>query len=600
MGGNAKGGSASTAITRRRFVGTAGAGAASIGIASNPLLARALAGARRGGRVAVLGGGMAGLTVAHELIERGFRVDVYEPVALGGKARSIDVPKSAKGGRRPLPGEHGFRFFPGFYHHVPDSMRRIPYGRNENGVWDNLVDTTEGKSVRANGRPDSLLLGMLYDPNEALTVEGLRALLMKELVEGQAMPPHEAAYLTERLMVFFTSCDERRFGEWENVPWWDFIGAAERSEEYQKVAARGLTRSLVAAKETVASTRTIGNMAEAFVMNIMGRGNDGALDRVLDAPTNEAWIRPWVRHLKRLGVRFHMGQRVTALEVGRRGRIEAAIVRDRRGVRRRVEAGWFVSAMPAERFRKLLSPSLLRRDPDLAKVRELKTDWMAGIQFYLRERVDITRGHVTFVDAPWALTALTQGQFWAERDFPADYGDGEAVDCLSVDISDWDTPGLLYGKPAKRCSPRQVRREVWAQIKAHLEDRGDSYLPKGILHSSFLDPGIRWNAARGLNRNQTPLLVNTAGSWTDRPQPRTKVGNLFVAGDYVQCDIDLATMEGANETGRAAVSSLLDAAGSSKPPPQMYRLYDPPEFEALKGADRELYKLGRPNVLDVG
>ena len=152
-------------------------------------------------------------------------------------------------------------------------------------------------------------------------------------------------------MVFFTSCDERRFGQWENVSWWDFIGAASRSEEYQKVAARGLTRSLVAAKETIASTRTIGNMAEAFVMNIQGRGNDGALDRVLDAPTNEAWIDPWVKLLKRRGVRFHLNQRAVELDMSR-GRIEAAVVQDRNGTRRRVEADWFVSAMPVERIRR--------------------------------------------------------------------------------------------------------------------------------------------------------------------------------------------------------------------------------------------------------
>ena len=38
--------------------------------------------------VAVLGGGVAGLTAAHELSERGFAVDVYEARDLfGGKAR---------------------------------------------------------------------------------------------------------------------------------------------------------------------------------------------------------------------------------------------------------------------------------------------------------------------------------------------------------------------------------------------------------------------------------------------------------------------------------------------------------------------------------
>lgn len=44
------------------------------------------------------------------------------------KARSIGVPDTATEGGKPLPGEHGFRFFPSFYRHVFDTMRRIPDG----------------------------------------------------------------------------------------------------------------------------------------------------------------------------------------------------------------------------------------------------------------------------------------------------------------------------------------------------------------------------------------------------------------------------------------------------------------------------------------
>ena len=540
---------------------------------------------------------MAGLAAAHELVERGFKVDVYERKALGGKARSIPVPHTAHGAhRRPLPGEHGFRFFPGFYHHVPDTMRRIPFKKNPNGVHDNLVDAPDTKSPRTNGRADGTVFGIAPDPNEARTPDGMRRILMEEL-SGSGVPPNELAYFVERVMVFLTSCDERRFGQWEYVSWWDFIKAEGKSEEYRKVLARGLTRAVVAAKEKKASTRTIGNMGEAFIYNFQGRGNDGSPDRVLNAPTNEAWIDPWVHLLRKRGVRFHVGHAIEGLDV-QRGRVAHARAVDRHGRRRFIEADWFVSAMPAERARKLWSREILHIDPHLKAMDDLFVDWMNGLQFYLRKPLNIVRGHMTFIDAPWALTALTQGQFWAGRKFTRDYGDGKVVDCLSVDISDWDSPGIIYKKPAKRSTREQVAKEVLEQIKLHLNDNGSDVLTDDMIHSWYLDPGIAWHPSRRRNTNETPLLVNTVGTWEKRPKARTKVPNLFLSGDYVQTDVDLATMEGANESGRAAVNALLDASGSKAKPVQMFKLYDPPEFEGPKAADRELYAAGQPNALD--
>jgi uncharacterized protein with NAD-binding domain and iron-sulfur cluster len=405
-------------LTRRRLLEEAAAAAATAGV-GGVFAGDALAARRKriprprsnGKRVAILGGGVAGLTAAHELIGRGFQVDVYERKALGGKARSIPVAHSATGGRLPLPGEHGFRFFPGFYHHVPDTMRRIPYARNSHGVWDNLIPAPDTKSPRTEGRADGTVFALAPDPNEARTPDGFRRIVTDALA-GKGVPPQELAFFVERLMVFATSGQARRFGQWEHVSWWDFIRAEGKSDEYKKIVARGLTRTVVAAKERKASTRTIGHMGEAFVWNIVGQGNDGAPDRVLNAPTNEAWIDPWIVLLRKLGVRFHVGSAVDRLEV-RGGRIEAARATDRHGRSRRIEADWFVSAMPVERARKLLSPGVLAIDPKLATMNELYVDWMNGIQFYLRKPLNIVHGHMTFADAPWALTGLTQGQFWS-------------------------------------------------------------------------------------------------------------------------------------------------------------------------------------------
>src|SRR3954462_12163722 len=105
-------------------------------------------------KVMVLGGGVAGLTAAHELVERGYQVVVYEerPDHWGGKARSMGSPGTGTDGRAPLPGEHGFRFFPGFYKHLPDTMGRIPFGAGST-VRANLVPTTQIEMTQESAPP---------------------------------------------------------------------------------------------------------------------------------------------------------------------------------------------------------------------------------------------------------------------------------------------------------------------------------------------------------------------------------------------------------------------------------------------------------------
>ncbi|MGI8330132.1 FAD-dependent oxidoreductase [Actinomadura scrupuli] len=136
-------------------------------------------------------------------------------------------------------------------------------------------------------------------------------------------------------------------------------------------------------------------------------------------------------------------------------------------------------------------------------------------------------------------------------------------------------------------------------MKDHLEDTGRSVLPDDILHSWFLDPAISWDPARLRNDNDEPLMVNTVGTWAKRPRTRSAIPNLFLAGDYVQTNTDLATMEGANESGRAAVNALLDAADSAAEPVAMWTLYQPPALEGLKKTDARRYRNGQRNLFDV-
>ncbi len=239
--------------------------------------------------MAVFGGGVAGLSAAHELAERGFLVQVYErkPV-LGGKARSIPVPNTGGNGRLPLPGEHGFRFFPGFYKHVVDTMRRTPYGADGN-VFDNLNVASRMLLARA-GQTEITWLA-----RRPQTLEDLRAFLM-ELFTPLGVPVEELTFFVSRLLVFATSCAERRLAEYENIAWWDFIAAEQMSKAYQVYLGQGLTRSLVAMRAEESSTRTVGTTQLQLLFSFISP--DGVFDRLLSGPTNDVWIVPWTEHLR--------------------------------------------------------------------------------------------------------------------------------------------------------------------------------------------------------------------------------------------------------------------------------------------------------------
>ncbi|GHG47285.1 hydroxysqualene dehydroxylase [Streptomyces griseocarneus] len=590
--------------TRRRFIGgaTAVAAATALGTGEAQAASRPArrSGARSGGReVAVLGGGVAGLTAAHELAERGFRVTVYErKSALGGKARSMDVPGSARGGRRPLPGEHGFRFIPGFYRNLPDTLRRIPFPGNPNGCHDNLVPSTEVMLARTGGLEDIRIpFASIGKPPPVLTPDVFLRMLTAFFETFAKLPAHEIAYFAGRLLVWFTSGERRRTREWERVPWFEFTRAARMSANYRQLLAVGITRNIVATKAEVASTKTVATCIEAFLFNALGRGADGEPDRVLNAPTNEAWIDPWVAHLRSLGVEFRTGWGVRDLQLGD-GRIAGAVLEDAGGARRTVGADHFVSAMPVEHARTTWNARVRAADPGLARCDRLETDWMTGIQFYLTEPTPILHGHINHIDSPWSITSVSQAQYWSGRDFRRDYGDGAVADCLSVDVSEWDRPGILYGKTAKRCTREEVAREVWAQMKAGLNDTGRTVLKDSALHSWFLDPAVELGGSHATNDEQ--LLIHPTGTWFNRPEARTAIPNLFLAGDYVAVDIDLATMEGANASARAAVNALLDATGSPAGRCAITPLYRAPEFEPLRHQDDIRHRLGLRNAFDLG
>ncbi|MBJ7331050.1 MAG: FAD-dependent oxidoreductase [Solirubrobacteraceae bacterium] len=582
-------------LSRRRFLQrSAAAAVAGSALAAAPA-ARAAAGPGR--RVAILGGGVAGLSAALELIERGFDVTVYEPRELGGKARSNVVPGSGTGGRPDLPGEHGYRGFLGYYHNLHELMARIPVPEDDRGTLGRLTASTTAMFSRE-GRADMTISGFGLPVPNRFTPAELGATLTSGLKTLSTLRADEAAVFVGKLLTFMTSSEERRYGQWEHMTWNRFLKSDRHSQEYDRLFGHGLTRNLSAMRSDEASANSIGIIGEATVYGVLDRGLDAgaAPVDVLRGATNEMWIHPWVDHLRALGVQFEVGPAVTELRTTG-NRISGAVVRDAAGISKEVVADWYVLAVPTERAAPLMSPALVAIDPRLGQIKNLRTDWMNGLQFYLRSPLPITHGGVSYVDSPWALTSINQAQFW-QRDL-REYGDGTVREIVSTAIADWETPGVVYGKTAKQCTREEIAREVWVQMQRHLNDgfRAEQ-LRDDQLHSWWLDPAIT-NTGTSAAANDSPLFIQTPGSWEHRPEASGAVENLFLASDYVRHDIHVTTMEGANIAARKAVNALLDRAGSVEPKTPVRKIYSAPEFAGFKQLDRARYRLGLPNMFDV-
>src|SRR4029079_12919677 len=113
-------------------------------------------------------------------------------------------------------------------------------------------------------------------------------------------------------------------------------------------------------------------------------------DRVLDGPTNQVWLYPWLQYLRSLGVTYLPETTVTEIVVNR-GRVSGVRVQDGRRATT-LHGDHYVCAVPVERAATLLAPHLLRADPGLAGVPRLAAtclEWMNGIQYYFRRPVRI-------------------------------------------------------------------------------------------------------------------------------------------------------------------------------------------------------------------
>jgi uncharacterized protein with NAD-binding domain and iron-sulfur cluster len=427
-----------------------------------------------------------------------------------------------------LPGEHGYRFFPGFYRHLDDVMRRIPIVERRPRDVEDLERTraayaflearavhkeldplrppivrASAEAIAAVGRSsyardgrtvrDNLLAVELHSiarEGDAAPVElsRRRATSVREVLEivrtFQEQLQIEAADLARyqlKLVQYMTSSTRRRQQQYEKLSWSEFIGIDAFSDSF-KEALKIWPQALVGMRSDEVDARTAGNITVQLLLDQLR--DSGLVDATLNASTSEAWLEPWRRYLESEGVVFTCAKLEHIRWDAEHG------VSLKFGEKQPEASTYCVLALPVEEVYALavdLHESMSGPDrerwfegTDLSRVVEFMREqkWDPA---HLQERspqgpLRHFSGIQLFLEHDVRLVrghiyyasspwGLTSiSQVQFRRNAPGVRDDYRGI--ISLDIGNWSAPGRYETRAGWDCSPSQISSEVWQQVDA--------------------------------------------------------------------------------------------------------------------------------------
>jgi hypothetical protein len=440
-----------------------------------------------------------------------------------------------------IPGEHGFRFFPTFYRHLFDTMRRTPIldadgAGTGSTAFDQLVPTPQTLLAQDDGKgPQAVELRRLRSIRELDET-------MKILGGQIGFTAKDLLGLQYYMLRYMLSGPTRRLHEAEPKNLFQYIGGDHPEKRFSLKARDFMNRApraLAAMTASESDART--QLDITFQLMAAPSAENITADMTLNGPTSTAWLDHWKTYLKAQGVKFFVG-RIASLHLmddrfvpgveGPDG-LDEPRPEDAHDRYHRPRSGddlnnhRFVLALPFQRasdliwaayhevvaganppafsgpFHQLLEfdrRSGRRADHD-REARALIADratgkppatyplrTISGLQYFFPQEYRFGKGNVYFTSAPWALTSISQFAYWRQRVRPV----GPFLGQISVDVGDWyahyppgqDGAGVqARGNTAWYSSRQEIAQNVWQQINSGLAPvEAQSIAPPRYFH----------------------------------------------------------------------------------------------------------------------
>jgi len=462
----------------------------------------------RSHRVAVIGGGIAGLTAATLLAERGVSVTVLESnTYLGGKVGAWPV--SFDDGSSAIV-EHGFHAFFRHYYNLDRLLRRLGLTASFRPIGEYVILKSDGATLGFGG----------VETTPALNIIGLA---LRGVFDWRAILREPAS--SKRMEALLRYDAEQTFERWDDVSFAEF---AERARLAPDLALSFTTfsRAFFADPDRM----SMAELVKSFHFYYLS--HDCGLD--YDYPTinyHEGLLEPLRRHLEAHGAIIQLGAPVQRID-----RVDGGF---------RIGADWFdevilAAHVPGARAIVEASPDLAAADPALArrmgKLREGQryAVWRLWLPIDLRDDLPnfVITDRVELLDS---LTFFHRYEPECQR-WVAERGGGSVIElhCYAV-------PDALLDEHDVRAALLRDLHAFFPELREHAPLRESFQL-----------------------RQDFPAFHRSL--WRHRPEVVTGVPGLYLAGDWVKLPFPAMLMEAACSSGLLAANHILGRLGVRQEP----------------------------------
>ena len=527
--------------------------------------------------IIIFGSGIAGLSAAHELAQRGYTVSVYEATDQAG-----GFFRSARLGEDNMPTEYSWHGMGPWYHNAFDVMQKIPFSE-KGSIYDLALsrpvdfgifpDTAHAqfyaglksipKMFRMNTRE---FIAWSYVMLKAWTSNKRSRSKYDKLNAAQTWKPFlkDTAYKTWR------SC----FGPWIGSDW-SKVSVHTTGDFFRKQLTTKPPHEHKADHEGPAWKQ------EAEIGWLLFKG-----------PSSEYLFAPWIKQLKKMGVTFYWEKPLTKLEFDGATIVSAFCGDDK------IQGDSYILAINP-----FITAEILSKTPALEEQEQLKLfkSLIQGgphIQVSFRvafsEEIKFPRKRTAVVvsDSEFNLTLFAVEQVW---DKEVDLGQNirslwTGTSCIS------SAPGRIYHKPVNNCTKEEFIEEITAQIMSCgalnelIKEANDG---KELREFPIIKIEVwhEWKFSPAGITSLQPKWVNSTNTQAFLPAQKTPVSNLFLAGAHTKTQAQVWSIEGAVESGRRAAKAIDDRVG-------VINQYQPPWIKFLSGIDDLLFAIKAPQLVD--